>query len=181
MSQENILKLRKLDVAKRQLETALRLWFADGDPVSIHTLIVASLEVISALLKHKGLKSNFYDSDLIKPEFRKEFNRRVRENANFFKHADLDPDAEREFKPGLNELLMIFAVSGLADLQGKTSTGIEHAFHVWMVLHFPHFLDEKLAKIWNDHPSSELVRKMRKQELLALWEEIQTWCKVVPE
>jgi hypothetical protein len=30
-------KVSKLDAAKRQLETAIRLYFSDGDPVSIHT------------------------------------------------------------------------------------------------------------------------------------------------
>src|SRR5207245_10811773 len=28
----------KLDAARRQLRTAIRLWFEEGDPVSIHTL-----------------------------------------------------------------------------------------------------------------------------------------------
>ena len=33
----------KLDAAKRQLETVIRLYFFDGDPVSIHTLTSAVL------------------------------------------------------------------------------------------------------------------------------------------
>ena len=29
----------KLDAARRQLRTAIRLWFQEADPVSIHTLL----------------------------------------------------------------------------------------------------------------------------------------------
>ena len=35
------LHVTKLDAARRQLETAITLWFHDGDPVSIHTLAAA--------------------------------------------------------------------------------------------------------------------------------------------
>jgi hypothetical protein len=31
-------RVTKLDAAKKQLETAIMLYFHDGDPVSIHTL-----------------------------------------------------------------------------------------------------------------------------------------------
>jgi hypothetical protein len=33
----------KLDAARRQLKTAIRHGFEDGDPVAIHTLIAAAL------------------------------------------------------------------------------------------------------------------------------------------
>jgi len=42
-------KLSKLNVAKRQLETAIKLYFNDNDPVSIHTLACAAREILSDL------------------------------------------------------------------------------------------------------------------------------------
>jgi len=36
-SNPEILKLTKLDAARRQLQTAIILWFTNGDSVSIHT------------------------------------------------------------------------------------------------------------------------------------------------
>jgi hypothetical protein len=54
----------KLDAAKRQLRTALRLWFDDGDPVSIHTLLAAAHEIIHTLYRRKGLRDLLFDSDL---------------------------------------------------------------------------------------------------------------------
>jgi hypothetical protein len=44
----------KLDAARRQLKTAIKLWFEDGDPVAIHTLIVAAYEIIDILAGAKG-------------------------------------------------------------------------------------------------------------------------------
>jgi hypothetical protein len=35
----------KLDAARRQLRTAIHLWFNDGDPVSIHALAFAAYEL----------------------------------------------------------------------------------------------------------------------------------------
>lgn len=49
------LKISKLDAAKRQLETAIRLYFNSADPVSIHTLACAAHSIISDLnKKYKG-------------------------------------------------------------------------------------------------------------------------------
>ena len=39
--------LSKLDVARRQLETAIRLYFYDGDFVSTHTLAAAACKVLT--------------------------------------------------------------------------------------------------------------------------------------
>ena len=43
---KTIINLSKLDVVKQQWETAIRLYFSLGDPVSIHTLVAASYNVI---------------------------------------------------------------------------------------------------------------------------------------
>src|SRR5438552_18089527 len=40
-----ILHLTKVGVAQSQLKTAIRLWFNDGDAVSIHTLACAAYEI----------------------------------------------------------------------------------------------------------------------------------------
>ena len=42
------LAITKLDAARRQLETAITLWFHDADPVSVHTLVMAA----HGFLKH---------------------------------------------------------------------------------------------------------------------------------
>jgi hypothetical protein len=45
------IKISKLEAARRQVETAIRIYFANGDPVSIHTLAAASLQILVDLDK----------------------------------------------------------------------------------------------------------------------------------
>lgn len=49
-------KVSKLDAAKRQLGTAIRLYFSDGDPVSIHTLTAAAYNILRDVTKQKGVE-----------------------------------------------------------------------------------------------------------------------------
>ncbi len=67
--------ITKLDDARRQIKTAIRLFFADGDPVSIHTLATASHEIMHTLYRRKGLRGLIFDSDAIKEERRSEWAR----------------------------------------------------------------------------------------------------------
>jgi len=85
-----VIKVTKLDAARRQLRTAIELWFAGGDPVSIHALAYAAHEIIHRLFRQKGLSDLFFDSSLIKPEYSKEFSLVIKDSANFFKHAKRD-------------------------------------------------------------------------------------------
>ena len=80
------LKIKKRDAAKRQLETALRLWFEGGDPVSIHTLAAASNEVIHRLGTKKGRPALLQEWLSENPKIRS----RMVNVQNFFKHASID-------------------------------------------------------------------------------------------
>jgi hypothetical protein len=48
-----VLALTKVDVARRQLQTAITLWFTNGDPVSVHTLAAAAHEIIHTVTKKR--------------------------------------------------------------------------------------------------------------------------------
>jgi hypothetical protein len=50
------MKITKLDAAKRQLATAIRLYFEDRDPVSVHTLVMAAGEIIDRLCEWQRLQ-----------------------------------------------------------------------------------------------------------------------------
>jgi hypothetical protein len=47
----------ELDAARRQLRTAIELFFEDRDPVSVHTLIHAAKGIIDGRCKAKGVKA----------------------------------------------------------------------------------------------------------------------------
>jgi len=83
------LRLGKLAVAQRQLDTAIELCFADGDPVAIHGLAAAAYEVLHHVVKSrspKGLMPDLlFNTLVIKDEHLGAWERLVKKPQNFFK------------------------------------------------------------------------------------------------
>src|SRR5579872_5153508 len=48
------IRVTKLEAAKRQLTAAIRLFFDGGDEIAVHTLAVASYDILHTLSKRKG-------------------------------------------------------------------------------------------------------------------------------
>lgn len=116
------LTISKLDAAKRQLETAIRLYFHQGEPVSIHTLIAAAYNIIRDINKIRGgakmvIKEQLFDQ--VKPEMHSEFFKLLHNAENFFKHANRDHDATLEFNPAESELLIWDACTKYWELTGE--------------------------------------------------------------
>jgi hypothetical protein len=79
-----ILHFTKVDVARTQLKTAIRLWFHDGDPVSIHTLAYAAYEIIHFVSKKRNrTKQLIFDTLSVKDEYRGKWAKTIKEHANF--------------------------------------------------------------------------------------------------
>jgi hypothetical protein len=136
-------RVDKLTGGRRVLNAALNLWFADGDPLAVHTLAAASHGVLADLCRHRGISDKLFDSALVKEEHRKLWIKKVRGPANFLKHADEDPVSELEFNPVLNDLRMMFCLWCLRELGAPQNT-LEHAFAVRIGLEYPHFLSEDM-------------------------------------
>src|SRR6266540_3876788 len=136
--------ISKFDAARSQLSTAIGLWFADSDPVSIHALAYAAYEIVHAVSKKRDRfrRDLLFDTLVIKDEYRKEFNLFVKQHANFFKHADRDVDVAIEFRPILSELFMLFTIVGI-QLCGERPNDAESAFLMWLYFHRPELLTEK--------------------------------------
>lgn len=109
--------LTKIEAARRQLITSIRLLFEDADSVSVYTLAHASWEVLDALCKHEG-KVRFRDqmaSATGKGE--KAIKEIANFGKNFFKHADSDPEGVLEdFSDDLNDHVLIAATMDYAVL-----------------------------------------------------------------
>lgn len=83
-------KITKIDAAARQIETAIELYFNNGDSLSTYTLGYAAFKVLFDLYPHRindGFAARL--DDLIKKEGWQSLSR----TANFLKHADRDPEA----------------------------------------------------------------------------------------
>jgi hypothetical protein len=105
------LKISKLDAARRQLETAVTLYFHEADPVSIHTLAAAAYDVLRDLCRARGTALMIKDwvADYVKPEFVREIRDALNASQNFLKHADRDSDAILALEPGQAEFLLLDA------------------------------------------------------------------------
>ncbi len=131
----------KFDAARRQLRTAIRLFFEEADSVSIHTLTAASHELLRTLVKAEGGSSILKDSDLIKPEHRKEYEHIMNRPQNFFKHADRDPKEVIDFQPKTTPFWILDCIMMDARLAGRRFVLREfRVFMIWHMLEYPQFL-----------------------------------------
>ena len=163
------IQLGKIDVARRHLQTAINLWFAGGEPVSIHLLAYSAYEIIHAISKKRnpGRTELIFDSKVTE-EQRAEFNIWLKSHANFFKHANKDGDAVIDFQPALSELFLFFACYGLAQC-GEAANKEELAIMYWFMIHKPHLLTDTGAKFFAEKipiVSLEHIRSLDKREFL---------------
>ncbi|ESX21182.1 hypothetical protein [Mesorhizobium sp. LSJC264A00] len=82
--------ITKTEGARRQLETAIDLYFENGDSLSIHTLAFAVLKVLFDIYPHRVGDGFAAQLDAL---LRNEGWKAMSGVANFLKHADRDPDA----------------------------------------------------------------------------------------
>jgi hypothetical protein len=176
------IRVSKLDAACRQLRTAITLWFTDGDPVSTHTLAFAAYEVLHHLSKKRdpNRRDLIFDSDHIKEEHLGDYNKFIRQHANFFKHADRDGDSVIDFKPILTELFLMFAILA-RELCGEPQSDEESTYTWWMALHKPHFLtDYGRQSIAESFPGNNFdeVRSLAKRDFLEAFLEARARARI---
>jgi len=138
--------LTKLDAAKRQLETAVRLYFNDADPVSIHTLVCASHEILTNLNEKRGNSPTIISDNLIKEPYKKMVRDKIREAKNFFKHADKDPDGVLKFYPAVNDFFLLDSCETYEILTGEK---VPHfiIFRGWFNSRYPDILNTESSEI----------------------------------
>lgn len=134
--------LEKLEAAWRQIDTAIMLWFNDGDPVSIHTLACSAYQIVHDVNRKVGGHELLYDSLIIKDEYRKEWIQTLKNPYNFLKHAKSDPFASILFDPEANETFIAFTCFGL-EILGVKSNAVRGGFLLRLKLSKPERLTEK--------------------------------------
>ena len=131
-----VLPISKFDAARRQLETAVRLYFSHGDPVSIHTLASAALQILTDLSQNLGTKPETLRGVLmqyIRKEHLDEIERKLAESENFFKHADRDPAKTLEFAVGQSEIVLLDAIAIYAHLTSE-QVPLFIVYRAWFLL-----------------------------------------------
>ncbi len=137
--------ISKLDSARRQLDTAINLYFKNAEPVSIHTLTAAAHQILMDLSKLEGIKSIIKDPLFIKEESRKEYLKIINEAENFFKHAEQDPQALLKFNPEQSEFLLLDAIEMYMQLTKEMPEDMT-IYHVYFRLKYPEIISDETKK-----------------------------------
>ncbi len=131
----------KLDAARRQLESAVVMFFNDWDVVSQHTLISAAHGILYDLAKIQGvggsIKDSFGATDTKKPtEKQKDFWASINYPQNFFKHADRDSGTKMVFRYNVSPFYLLDAVRLFTLLHGSFTDKMK-VFLMWFQLRYP--------------------------------------------
>jgi hypothetical protein len=136
------IRVDKVDAARRQIDTAISLLFDGGDPVSIHTLTAAGSRILRDLCLKKGTLGFQSIRDFILPGMERKFWKLMNRGADFFKHADRDPDEILDdVDEEANDALLFLATGHYADL-GYTPTLEMCMLQVCVIIRHPNFLKD---------------------------------------
>lgn len=140
MNDLKILHVSKLDAARRQLETAINLFFYEKDDVSIHTLAAAAFNILDDIRKdwnidHKTIRQKVLNN--AGKEQSKETLKSIKSAENYFKHADRDPNELIDFKPHQTLYLIADACATYCFITGN-KIPIFNVFSLWLVTSEPH-------------------------------------------
>lgn len=144
---EKIINVSKIDAARRQLETAIRLYFHYGDVLSIHTLTCASFQILMDVGKiHNIAKSTFENLCTILAEHgRKDAISQLKKPANFLKHADSDAKEFLELKEKYTEILMYDACQKYEAITNEQAP-LFVLYEKWFILNYHEEMNYDLDK-----------------------------------
>lgn len=143
-----IQKITKVEAAKRQFNAAIRLYFANEDPIAVHALLAGGLQILTDLGAKKGLKLGIESGiAFIRTERQAEFRRLMRNPQNFIKHADVDGDEDKvlEYRPATLEAFLTIAINDYQIYTGQQTPEIR-VYKGWFAMHNPETLVEDETK-----------------------------------
>lgn len=172
--QQKFETLTKLEIAERQLNEAIVLFFEGRDSVSVHTLVGASIQVSLDHLSEDDVIDNniFLDgrSIYIKDEYRKQFIDHINKAKNFFKHADRDLQRGQttiDFNPEINEGYIFEAVRALAAANKRKAFSQEVAvFMRWFTGKNPHYIKDEFRQEYSSMSPLSLPEALSVLKLL---------------
>ena len=140
--------LTKIETAMRQLDTAIWLWFNEGDIVSVVQLTGAAFGVLDDLFHHEKLARPMPFSEAFAPEGMKTRDARnlLKAAQVFAKHARTDPDQTQEYRDDFAAGYLFLAVGALNLLMQASLPGLRSLFNLWYGITYPdHFNTPRIA------------------------------------
>lgn len=139
-------RVGKLDAAGRQIDAAIRMTFANEDPLAIHTVVAAGHRIIRDICEQRGdIKSYLDFTDWKNSADQGDFWRRVNKTANFLKHADRDANAIHEFDDETSDFMILFGAKWYGDLGSIRSIEMR-CFMGWWALNNPAVLTPRMKQ-----------------------------------
>lgn len=161
------IQVTKIDAARSQLIEAINLFFEERDPVSIHTLVGASLQILNDHITDIGVvwDNNLilrYDSIYVNDDYRKLWHNLINEPRNFFKHADKDLEKGKlsiEFETERNEIHILEAIRCLTIVEGKEFVfSIEFVFFfLWLGSKNPNLIKKEERDFFKNIPGIDAL------------------------
>ena len=106
----NEIRITKIQAAQRQIDAGIRMFFRNDDPVAIHTVAMAGVQILRDLAKKRSLEHTI--DSVIRPGKEKEFWGALKSFSNFCKHATRDPnDTSSSFREDVNESVLLIAAT----------------------------------------------------------------------
>ena len=165
-------QVTKLDAARRQLETAIRLLFEQADEVAIHTLAYAAFGILKGVAQHRKERRVLAAAEELAAKD-KAFWSRFNRKGNFFKHADTDPEGNvPEIPEEENEALISLGVEMYRDLKCPITPEIEAFYLWWRCIHFSPIEDVKEPFVSWINQNAPRLQSDRRSELLVLGQEL---------
>jgi hypothetical protein len=109
-----LVKLSKIEAARRQIESAVWLWFMDGDMVSVHTLASAAHRTLVSLANLWGARAWPSTSAYLPKQSYHQRRIRTDDAVSFFK--DVKEEESYEVSPQWTELYLFDAVMAYSNL-----------------------------------------------------------------
>ena len=168
--EKNNLVLSKLEVAARQLETAITLWFHDGEPVSTHALAFSANKVLRGICDHRQIEGPFmFDLKRIRKGKEKEYMRLIHDAPNFFKYADNDASDTIGFNPDGTEFFIFDAVETYTLLTSHT-TQLITVFRLRFYLSYTHLWGTTQTPKVNKAFNVKMLRSLSRKEFFSYFD-----------
>ena len=137
------IKIGKLDVACRLINTAVRMYFRQEDLIAIHTVIASAHQVLFDIGRRRGITGALKRVGGLKNEEIRKHLQSINYPVNFFKHADRDPDSMIYVGPLLrftedfimDAVLLLIGLTNDVPLEAKT-------YMAWFVSRYPDEFDD---------------------------------------
>ena len=136
-------KIAKLEAAGRQLDSAIRMFFANEDILAVHTVARAAFRILYDITKEGEAKV------ALDAHIKKVGVDRFNEETNFLKHADRDPDGE------IDDNFYLFTEAGIGMAIGlyvhhkQAVTSEMKGYRIWSAMMRPKYfvVPEEIKKL----------------------------------